>query len=107
VNELRSPSRFLKAVAKPKSNEKYPGAKEAVKELKKSLRSVVIAPEEEQPLESVLDARTTSRLTTVLERVCRLSPPASGVAEPDEDEDESDDSGSEPPTAGGRRRAVP
>ncbi len=89
-NELRLPKRFLRTVQKPKSNSKYPGAKEAVKELKRSLKSVVVGPEEEQPADDVLDTRTTDRLTMILDRVCRLTSASSAKDEEDEETGEEE-----------------
>lgn len=85
VNELRLPKRYLKVVDKPKSNEKYPRAKDAVKEIRKSLRSVVLGAEEEPPAEEIIESRITERLLTILDRVCQLTPAATAKDEAEEE----------------------
>jgi hypothetical protein len=93
-NQLRISKRFIKALNKPKSNEKYPRGKDAVRELKKSLRSVVVGPEEEVGDEE-LDKRVTARLVTILDRVCMLTP-ASSAKDGDEDEEDAEGADVEP-----------
>jgi hypothetical protein len=83
-NELRLPKRFLKNVEKPKSNDKYPRAAEAVKELKKALRTVIRAADEDEIPEDIVEARVLERLFVILDRVCRLTPEASAKDEPEE-----------------------
>ena len=85
-NNLRRPKRFITALNKPKSNEKYPRGKDAVKELKKSIRSVVVGAEGE--LSDVeIEKLATARLVTILDRVCSLTP-ADSAKDDDGDDDE-------------------
>ena len=85
-NELRSPQRFITKLEKPKSNEKYPRGKDAVKALKKSLMSVVMGPDAELTDEEV-EERVTNRLVTILDRVCLLTPVGSAKDGNNDDED--------------------
>ncbi|MBP8810893.1 MAG: hypothetical protein KBG48_08840 [Kofleriaceae bacterium] len=84
-NRLRLAKRFLAAVAKPKSNERFPNARDAVKEISKSLKSAVQGPDEEITDEE-LELRVNARLVTILDRVCRLTP-ANVAADGDEEGD--------------------